>query len=174
MSQFNRNEFSQNLKGYLDVAFIKSNQTEQVKCEIRKFSAGIAKSIGDSIGYSQHHTTPTINFRFLNNTLQYTVDNINYITIETPVAVWGTIQGVLSNQTDLWAAINSHGGDKNFVFIQGVAASIWNISHNLNKYPSVSVVDSALSEVIGDIRYIDLNNITLTFSAPFSGEAFLN
>ena len=48
------------------------------------------------------------------------------------------------------------------------------INHNLGKYPSITVIDSGGSEVIGEVEYVDTNNVTLTFSAAFSGKAFLN
>ena len=54
------------------------------------------------------------------------------------------------------------------------AQAVWQIAHNLNKYPSVTVVDSAGSVVVGDIRYIDRNNLTATFTAGFAGKAYLN
>lgn len=61
-----------------------------------------------------------------------------------------------------------------FVFEQGLASDIWNITHNLNRYPSVTIVDSANTEVEGDVQYTDKNNIIIKFSGPFSGKAFLN
>tara|TARA_R110000868_G_scaffold9795_3_gene48226 strand:+ start:1988 stop:2719 length:732 start_codon:yes stop_codon:yes gene_type:complete len=64
--------------------------------------------------------------------------------------------------------------DKNFVYTQGVASDIWVVTHNLNKYCAVSVVDSAGTEVFGNVNYDSLNQVTLTFSAPFSGQAFFN
>lgn len=64
--------------------------------------------------------------------------------------------------------------DKNFVFTQSVAAAKWEIQHNLDKYPSVSIVDSAGTEVVGDVQYIDKNNIVILFTAPFSGKAYMN
>lgn len=64
--------------------------------------------------------------------------------------------------------------DKNFVHVQGSAASQWSITHNLNKYPSVSVVDSGNNTVIGDVEYASLNSVTIRFSASFSGKAFFN
>ena len=57
---------------------------------------------------------------------------------------------------------------------QTVSSSTWNITHNLNKYPSVSVVDSSNEEVIGEVQHINPNSLTVKFSAPFSGKAFLN
>ena len=57
---------------------------------------------------------------------------------------------------------------------QTVSSSTWNITHNLNKYPSVSVVDSSNEEVIGEVQHINPNSLTVKFSEPFSGKAFLN
>ena len=68
----------------------------------------------------------------------------------------------------------SGGDDKNFVYTQSVASATWNITHNLDKYPSVSVTDSGLNTVYGDIEYIDTNSLTITFKSAFGGKAFLN
>tara|TARA_R110002126_G_scaffold6683_1_gene34266 strand:+ start:346 stop:1479 length:1134 start_codon:yes stop_codon:yes gene_type:complete len=64
--------------------------------------------------------------------------------------------------------------DKNFVYDQGMPSLVWTIQHNLNKFPSACAVDTAKSIVVGQIDYIDLNNLTITFNASFSGEAYLN
>lgn len=64
--------------------------------------------------------------------------------------------------------------DKNFVFNQNTSSDSWYISHNLNKFPSVSVVDSGNNIVIGEVIYIDENNLQVLFTAPFSGKAYLN
>jgi len=65
-------------------------------------------------------------------------------------------------------------GDKTFVFDQITPSNTWNITHTLNKFPSVSVVDTAGTQVFTDVNYINNNNITLTFSTGFAGKAFLN
>ena len=44
----------------------------------------------------------------------------------------------------------------------------------MNKYPSVNVVDTANDEVTGDVKYNSLNQITISFTAAFSGKAYLN
>ena len=61
-----------------------------------------------------------------------------------------------------------------YVYTQGVADTIWVVNHGLNRYPSVTVIDSAGDENVGDIKYNNSNTITLTFSAPFAGQAFIN
>lgn len=64
--------------------------------------------------------------------------------------------------------------DKHYKHVQGVSSAVWNINHEMDKYPSVTVKDSAGSTVIGEVTYTDLNNLTITFSGSFSGEAYLN
>lgn len=64
--------------------------------------------------------------------------------------------------------------DKNFVFSQNVASSLWEITHNLNKYPSVTVVDSGMNIVIGEVTYLNESSLQIMFTAPFSGKAYLN
>lgn len=66
------------------------------------------------------------------------------------------------------------GGGTTYVHDQPVAAATWTITHNLNNYPSVTVVDSAGSVVVGNAIYDDNNQITLSFTAAFAGKAFLN
>lgn len=64
--------------------------------------------------------------------------------------------------------------DKFYLHDQSVASDIWNISHGLNKYPSVTSTDSLNNQVIGEVLYNDLNSLTITFSGAFSGKAYLN
>ena len=61
----------------------------------------------------------------------------------------------------------------NFTYTQMVPSITWNIVHNLNRRPSVSVTDSAGSEVHGDVTHPNLNTTVLSFSASFSGSAYL-
>src|SRR3954466_7754734 len=64
------------------------------------------------------------------------------------------------------------GIDSFYFHRQDSPSKVWNIIHNLNKYPSVTVVDSANWVVLGDCKYIDKNSLTLIFSASFSGSAY--
>ena len=65
-------------------------------------------------------------------------------------------------------------GDKTFVYSQAVPATTWTVQHGLNKFPSITVVDSAKTVVVGDYTYVNNNKVTLEFSAPFAGKAYLN
>lgn len=64
--------------------------------------------------------------------------------------------------------------DKEYEHDQGVSASVWNINHNLDKYPAVHVADTAKTFVLGQVEHVDKNNLTITFNAAFSGYAYLN
>lgn len=61
-----------------------------------------------------------------------------------------------------------------YVFSQDVSSNVWNITHNLNFYPNVTIIDSAGTVVEGEIDYTSVNTMTLTFSATFSGKAYLS
>lgn len=65
-------------------------------------------------------------------------------------------------------------GDKNFVFTQSSSEQVWNVEHNLNKYPSVTVTLSTGQVGYGDVTYIDENNLKITFAGAESGKAYMN
>jgi hypothetical protein len=66
------------------------------------------------------------------------------------------------------------GGDKNYIYSQLSPASVWTIVHNLGKHPSVTVVDSGGSWVVGDVSYPALEMVVISFGYVFSGTAYLN
>lgn len=59
------------------------------------------------------------------------------------------------------------------VHTQSVSSSTWYIAHTLGGRPSVTVVDSAKSVVVGDVTYIDDSNIRIDFNGAFTGSAYL-
>jgi len=64
--------------------------------------------------------------------------------------------------------------DKSYSHEQSSASASWTITHNLGKYPSVTVVDSSGREVMGEVTHNSTNQITIGFSAAFSGYAYMN
>jgi hypothetical protein len=59
-------------------------------------------------------------------------------------------------------------------FNQGTPADVWEITHNLDWYPNVTVMDSGGSTVEGDLIHLSTNALRLTFSGAFSGVAYLS
>jgi hypothetical protein len=62
---------------------------------------------------------------------------------------------------------------RRYVHSQGIASSEWVITHSLGGYPSVTIVDTSKTHVYGEVQYDSTTQITLSFSAPFSGYAYL-
>lgn len=69
---------------------------------------------------------------------------------------------------------NQIAGDKNYVHDQFTPSATWTIFHTLNKRASVTIVDTAGSEMEGAIKYYNDNHLVVTFNFPFSGYAYLN
>ena len=86
----------------------------------------------------------------------------------------GTNSASISDLSQRVEAIEGVDSDKNFVYTQGSPSDTWTISHPLNKYPSVTIIDSGGTEVIGNIEYIDTSTVVVTFASGFSGKAILN
>ena len=93
----------------------------------------------------------------------------NYNDLSNKPSINGVI--LVGNKTGAELVIVN---DKIFVYAQDTSSDIWEITHNLNKYPAVTVVDSGGSVVIGEIVYIDKNNVRITFTSAFSCKAYFN
>ena len=70
--------------------------------------------------------------------------------------------------------VDAIGGDKNYAFSQSVASATWAVQHNLNKFPSCTMVLSTGQQGYGDVTFIDQNNLTITFASAESGKAYIN
>lgn len=102
------------------------------------------------------------------------------IVIGSTVAVT-TVDGTKSNAeaeiASLQTQINSiqtNGGDKSYVHTQLTPSAVWTVTHNMNKKPSVTAVDSAGSIIIGEVVYTSSNALTINLSGECSGLAYLN
>lgn len=96
------------------------------------------------------------------------------LTAYFPGAVWGNITGDITNQTDLWTIIQDIYAKGNYVHTQSVASATWTVNHNLNKFPSVTIVDTANDEVEGEVNHVSNTQLIIKFSAAISGKAFIN
>ena len=66
------------------------------------------------------------------------------------------------------------GESTTYIYTHSETEEVWEISHPLNKYPSVTVVDSADSIVYGNVEYLSRNLLRITFIGGFNGKAYLN
>ena len=91
------------------------------------------------------------------------------------------IYKLLKNNNDEWyweeLTTGGSGGVNSYTHIQDSLSNTWNIQHNLNRYPSVTIMiqdeNDKLCSAMGDVEYIDVNNIQITFTNEYSGQAYL-
>ena len=62
-------------------------------------------------------------------------------------------------------------GDIAYTHHQTSASREWLVRHNMGKHPSVTVVDSASTVVVGDIEYLNTEELIIRFTSEFSGRA---
>ena len=68
----------------------------------------------------------------------------------------------------------SSAGAPTYVFSQNTPSTTWEITHNLGKFPSITVIDTGNTVVNGEYNYTSNIKVTLNFSAAFAGKAYLN
>jgi len=61
-----------------------------------------------------------------------------------------------------------------YVHEQDVPSDTWEVEHNMDKFPSVSIIDSSGRLVIGEVEYVNENKVIVEFTAGFAGKAYLN
>lgn len=64
--------------------------------------------------------------------------------------------------------------ENGYIHEQGIASAVWTVQHNLDKYPSVTVVDSAENEIVAEVEYLDKNTVQITMTGASKGRAYLN
>lgn len=95
-------------------------------------------------------------------------------TVVTPPPAQQTVVHVGQGPAGPPGAGGGTGSDATYTHRQTTASAVWDVTHGLGKYPCVSVFDSSGDEVGGDVEFLSANALRLTFSAAFSGVAYLN
>lgn len=109
-----------------------------------------------------------------------TVITQTYATKQYVDTLVASSQGISFTPTDeissitVQDAIEEVRAKSKHVHTQSSASTTWNITHNLKFYPNVTIVDSGENYVVGDVQYIDWNNVVLTFTHSFAGKAYLS
>lgn len=60
-----------------------------------------------------------------------------------------------------------------YTHTQTTPAASWPITHNLSRYPQVTVVDTAGARLLTDVVYGSANSVTVTHAVPLAGVAYL-
>ncbi len=64
--------------------------------------------------------------------------------------------------------------DKNYVHVQAEASKLWTVTHRLNKYPAISVVDGSGKELFPLVQHLDDSVARIEFSTAMTGRAYCN
>lgn len=108
-------------------------------------------------------------------TLNVSEENVIVSVTEQPVEVTIGFSGPQGPKGDKGDAGEVQFEDLSYVHTQNVASSSWSVTHGLGFIPNITVIDSAGSVVEGSYTYSeDGNTVTLSFSSPFSGKAYLS
>lgn len=114
---------------------------------------------------------PTLNPASVPVVLQALIQRVNnlssYVKAGGAAAVAGSSSA--STSTTVVSAAASR-----FRFQQSAPATVWVITHGLNRNPSVEIADSAGTLIDGDVTYVSPNQVIVTFSSPFAGTADCN
>lgn len=108
---------------------------------------------------------------FVTSSYDYEYD-ANFIVID--VSAINTNGSLTDEAYYVFSNTTTTGGDKKYAHEQSSAAATWTITHNLDKKPAVSVVDSTDNVIICEVEYTSLNQVELRFSTPYSGKAYFN
>ena len=88
-------------------------------------------------------------------------DEIVVLQVTQPV-VRVTAPGPQGNAADVF-----------YVHTQSVASATWTINHNLGGEPTAVVLDSAGTQCEGTFSYPSKNQMIITFTAAFTGTAYV-
>lgn len=97
----------------------------------------------------------------------------NQVYVEQDTANQIVIDEAAPNEVIVRTVAYTSAPTRRYTFHQEAAASSWVITHTLGGKPQVTIVDSADTVVIGDVTYNSNSQITVSFTAPFSGYAYL-
>lgn len=111
-----------------------------------------------------------------NNFGAYTLDSATVLSSDNnfyTLALFNT-GGAGNIVYEQFYVMTSKKGDLSFVYEQINASNTWVVNHNLGKKPSVTIVTTTDTTVIGEITYNNENKLTINLSSANSGKAYLN
>ena len=112
----------------------------------------------------------------IDNSVEVVLDNTNVDILFSEEIV--TVELATSGPQGATGATGAAGetlySDLSYVHTQNSASATWTITHNLHFIPNITVVDSGGTVVEGSYNYPNSSTVVLTFSAAFSGKAYLS
>lgn len=66
------------------------------------------------------------------------------------------------------------GSEQGYVHNQTSVSDVWVINHNLGFKPAVTVINNSGEVVHGEVQYTGEQQVTVRFTAPFTGKVYLS
>lgn len=66
------------------------------------------------------------------------------------------------------------GSEQGYVHTQSSVSDVWVINHNLGFKPAVTVLNNSGEVVHGEVQYTGEQQVTVRFTAPFTGKVYLS
>lgn len=84
-------------------------------------------------------------------------------------------QGLVKQLDGMWrpGTVSGGGGPVGLVWVQSTPAASWAITHDLGRYPQVTVLSTSGNRILPDLDYGSPNALTITHAEPLAGTAIL-
>lgn len=166
---------------FKDINYI--GQTEKIACSLATdYNETSTYEVGDFVIYKENVYECEIP---ITQGELFNIGKWRYVCIYIPTSIDSGDYNLLTNKPSINGVVLtgnktsedlglSGSGDLNYIHSQEVPSDTWEITHNLGKFPSISVIDSIGADVVGEYEYVNENKVILRFNATFSGKAYLN
>lgn len=135
-------------------------------------AASLDAEPGLPTGFVYRTKLGTISFENGNIVSVYPTHDLAYVYIEGEYQQ--AIDTLTASVSTLESEVQELQETQEYTHEQGISSDTWHIEHNLNRRPSVTVVDSSGATVTGLVTYIDDNTVEISFNSAFKGTAYLN
>lgn len=88
----------------------------------------------------------------------------------------GSFRAATKEDIDAGTLDGYHASDflrSGYLHYQNAASQLWEIQHDRENFPSITIIDHLNTLVFGDVTYIDKNNLSIYFTKPVSGMAYI-
>lgn len=107
------------------------------------------------------------------NAVYVNQDSPNWVNVQQDTPSQVIVEQDAPNQVTVRTGGLANVPTQRHIHTQALPSTTWVVTHPLGGNPSVTVVDTANTVVIGEVTYNSTTQVTLSFTAAFAGYAYL-